>query len=346
MPTVSMILTALAFLLCVVLTGVVRQYALRSAMLDIPNERSSHTVPTPRGGGLAISITVLSSVIGLWFLGELQSSWLLALGGGGLLVSLIGWIDDHRHVSPVWRALGQLVAAYWAMYWIGGLGGLELGYFSLDAGWPGLFIAGFVIAWIVNLYNFMDGSDGIASIQGISAASTAAILLFAVQETALATLMAVLAAACCGFLVWNWPPAKIFMGDVGSYLLGFMFAVVAVITNHNGSVSIFVWLILLGVFFWDASFTLMMRFKNGEKWYSAHKSHAYQRIIQCGYSHRQVMFAVLFIDLFVLIPLAVLTHLKQEFTLPTVVLSTLLMFALWCYIQRLHGRLSRMECQD
>ncbi len=233
-----MILTALAFLLCVLLTAVVRQYALRCAMLDIPNERSSHTVPTPRGGGLAISLTVLSSVIGLWFLGELQSSWLLALGGGGLLVSLIGWIDDHRHVSPVWRALGQLLAAYWALYWIGGLGALGLGYFSLDTGWPGLFIAGFVIAWVVNLYNFMDGSDGIASIQGITAASTAAILLFAVQETALATLMAVLAAACCGFLVWNWPPAKIFMGDVGSYLLGFMFAVVAVITNHNGSVSI------------------------------------------------------------------------------------------------------------
>jgi glycosyltransferase WbpL len=293
-----------AFFVTVLLTGVSRRYALRRALLDVPNERSSHSVPTPRGGGLAIAVTLAVGIAVLGWLGPMQANLVWALLGGGVLVAGIGWLDDHRHVPPRWRASVHVAAAIWAVYCLGGLTQLTLGGESWRLGWSGSLLAVIAIVWLINLYNFMDGIDGLAGVEGVSAGLGAAALLWWSGAPGLAAAAALVAMSCGGFLWWNWPPARIFMGDVGSGLLGYCFAVLALAGEKSGSVPAVAWLILLAVFVLDATFTLISRVLRGEQWYTAHRGHAYQRGVQLGYSHRRVTSTVGGINILILFPLA------------------------------------------
>lgn len=317
-----------------VLTGLVRAYALRRALLDIPNERSSHTVPTPRGGGLAFTGVFLLTValLGVWSL--LDGAVAAALVGGGLAVAAVGWVDDHRPVPAAWRALVHAAAAGWALFWLGGLPVLQAGGGRIVLGEWGTVLALLGIVWLTNLYNFMDGIDGLAGVEAVTTGGGAALLLWAAGQWGLALASAVVAASALGFLVWNWPPARIFMGDVGSGLLGYTFAVLAVAGEHSGGLPIFVWVILLAVFVGDATYTLFKRIANGERWYTAHRGHAYQRAVQVGMAHRKVTLTVLVLNVLVLLPLAGLAVRFRALQPWLLVLVMIGGWVLWRAVQR------------
>lgn len=297
MGTVLLFMAVAAFLL----TGLVRRYALAASLLDIPNARSSHDVPRPRGGGLAVVLVVLGA---LAWQGEISFAGLLALGFGGAAVAAIGWADDRTGVPARWRLPVHLLAATWVV-WLAGVpalplpGGGEWGWGMLGALALVLFIT-----WVLNLYNFMDGIDGIAGIEAVTVAGVAAALLWGLGEPEWAAVAALIGAASLGFLLWNWPPAKIFMGDGGSGFLGFALAALAVLTWAEAGVSIWAWLILLGVFIVDASITLVRRVLRGERFYEAHRTHAYQHASRQYGSHLPVTVAVGIINLAWLAPWA------------------------------------------
>jgi Fuc2NAc and GlcNAc transferase len=270
----------------------VRRYAISRSLLDIPNERSSHQIATPRGGGLAISAVILGGVLLLLGLGALDRATAYALLGG-FGISCIGWLDDRGHVPAIWRASVHLLAALWALYWLGGLPSVHLGAFEWSLQGFGVPIAALGIVWMTNLYNFMDGIDGIAAGEALVVGSFGVCLLMFQAAPGLATVCALIAGSSAGFLVWNWAPAKIFMGDVGSSLLGFLFGVLAVASENSRAIPLLLWILLLGAFTVDATATLLRRFVRGERWYAAHRSHAYQKAVLAGLRHAQVTSAVL-----------------------------------------------------
>jgi len=282
-----------AFLVSCWLTSFVRRYALRHSIVDRPNPRSSHTVPTPRGGGIAIAVSWFLALAGLVVSGELDMWVGIALLVGGGAIALIGWLDDRRHLSAGIRAGVHLAAAAWAVWCLGGFPSFNVGTGIVPLGWLGGALAVIGIAWLTNLYNFMDGIDGLAAGEAVGVGLVGGVLLAAAGATGLSLVALALAAAAGGFLVFNWPPAKIFMGDVGSGLLGYAFGVLALASERAGAVPLIVWMILLAVFIVDATATLVRRIVKGERWYEAHRSHSYQRAVQAGYSHRDVTLAVM-----------------------------------------------------
>jgi Fuc2NAc and GlcNAc transferase len=322
-----------AFITSTLLVAVVRRYAIKR-LLDHPNERSSHATPTPRGGGLAIAIVFHLGVAGLWWMNILPIFVALALLGGGLLVALIGWLDDHRHIPAGWRALVHVVASSWAVYCLGGISQLNLGSFNLPLSGIGSILAVIGIVWLINLYNFMDGIDGIAGGQGICAALMGGALLWLAGNQGLAVTSWLLAATCAGFLVWNWPPARIFMGDVGSGLIGFIFGVLALASEQADAVPILIWVLLLALFVGDSTLTLLKRLIQGEKWYTAHRSHGYQRLIQRGLSHQSVTVRVIGFNILVLWPLALWGWQVPEWLLWLFLATAILMVFIWWRIQR------------
>lgn len=329
----SIILVLLGLPASWVLTGLVFRYTMSRGILDIPNHRSSHTVATPRGGGLAIVVTFLAGVLVLTELGIVPSRLGVAILGGGLLVAGIGWLDDKNGgLSALIRACVHVVAAVWAIYWLGGLPSLSLGFthITIPPLWTCLATVG--IVWSINLYNFMDGIDGIAGSEAVSVAVVGGVLTAASGAWDLAWLSWMLGLSCAGFLVWNWPPAKIFMGDVGSGFLGFMFAVMAIATENRGVVPLFAWILLLGVFVVDATATLIRRMLRGERWYEAHRSHAYQLVVRAGYSHKQTVVAVLAVNA-VLSGLAVIVCMWPEHMVHVVLIAMGSLLAVYLSIQ-------------
>jgi Fuc2NAc and GlcNAc transferase len=292
-------------LLAAFITGAVWRYALHR-LLDLPNARSSHRTPTPRGGGLAIVAAFSLALLYLYFSKALPFELLMALAAL-LPLAAIGFLDDHGHVPARWRFLLQMSAAAWALFWMGGFSAVALAGQTVDLGWAGNVLGALFIVWLLNLFNFMDGIDGIAGVETITMSTSAAVLMGGAGEGAwpgAPQAALVLAAATAGFLVWNWPPARIFMGDVGSGMLGYVLAVLALWTAGRHELSLAVWLILGGVFLVDATLTLWVRVLRGERWYEAHRRHAYQHASQRWASHKRVSVAVLTINLVWLLPLA------------------------------------------
>ncbi len=296
--------------------------APRMGLVHEPNDRSSHGVMVPHGGGLGIVLA--GSIAGSWLMGEtLKISMVVGLA---LPLALVGLLDDIRHVSAGIRfALqGSVVAAL--LWLMGPLPEMALthpqgGEGLLIGGWllPGLlFFAGL---WWVNLFNFMDGIDGIAGVQAVSMLGVAAALaLFAqpdVIHSAVWWLMLCVVSATLGFLLLNWPPARIFMGDVGSTWLAFVIFALALLSIQSGWLSYAAWAILAALFVSDATVTLLTRMARGERWYEAHRSHAYQRLSRRLFiegvldesarrtmAHRRVTLGVLVVNLLWLAPLA------------------------------------------
>lgn len=292
-------------LLTLVLAGGLRRYAVARQLMDIPNERSSHEVPTPRGGGVAFVLVFLASVPLLASAGliEWRLGWAL-LGAGGC-VALLGLADDHRHIAARWRLLGHFAAAFWAIRWLGGLPPIELFGLDVTAGWFGDVVAALFLVWMINLYNFMDGIDGIAGIEAVCV-TAGAVACYALVDVAVLGGAAelVLLCAVAGFLYWNFPSARLFMGDAGSGFLGLVLGVLALGAAWQEPRLLWCWLILLGVFVVDATFTLLRRLLRGEAVYQAHRSHAYQVASRRFASHVRVSSTVAAINLFWLLPLA------------------------------------------
>src|SRR5574337_152653 len=170
------------------LTGGLRRYALARSLMDVPNARSSHTVPTPRGGGVAIVVSFLLTLPIGAALGFVSWPAAYALLGAGAGIALLGFLDDHGHIAARWRLLGHFAGAAWVLFWLGGLPALKVVGLSVDLGWPGHVLAAIYLVWVLNLYNFMDGIDGIASVEALCVCFGGAVLYVLVGEPALAGL--------------------------------------------------------------------------------------------------------------------------------------------------------------
>ncbi len=287
------------------LTGLLRRYALARSLIDIPNERSSHSVPTPRGGGVAIVLTFLIALLVLESVSAFSNSLFWALLGAGCLVALIGFLDDHGHIPSRLRLITHFAAAGWALYWMGGLPPLPLFGVMLDFGWMGHLLAAVYLVWLLNLYNFMDGIDGIAGIEAVSVCLAGVVLyLSSFDDFILMTPMLLLAVAVLGFLFWNFPKAKIFMGDAGSGFVGIVLGVLSIQAAWLAPELFWGWVILLGVFIVDATVTLLRRVASGEKFDEAHRSHAYQYASRRFASHKWVSLVVGLINVVWLFPIA------------------------------------------
>ena len=288
------------------LTYGLRQYALAHQLIDIPGERSSHSAPTPRGGGVAILVSFMTVLL-LLAVTDLQA-WSSAstLLGAGMSVALVGFIDDHKHIAARWRLLAHFVASAWALTSIGGPPSIVVFGSALGSGWGGAGLASIYLVWLLNLYNFMDGIDGIASVEAIFVCVGGALLYWLSGQPGLAVAPLLLAAAVTGFLYWNFPPARIFMGDAGSGFLGFTLAVMSLQAGWVSPALFWAWVILLGVFVVDATLTLLRRLVSGEKVYEAHRTHAYQYAARRFGRHLPVTLFVAAINLCWLLPIAVL----------------------------------------
>lgn len=258
------------------LTSALRRYALSKSLIDVPNARSSHTVPTPRGGGVSIVLSFLLLLPLLSIFSLLPWASTFGLLGAGAGIAVLGFLDDHGHIAARWRLLGHFSAAVWALFWLGGIPPLTILGVVFDMGWIGVVLSLFYLVWMLNLYNFMDGIDGLASIQAISVCLGAALISTLMGFSSLAWAPLLLSFTVAGFLYWNFPPAKIFMGDAGSGFLGVTLGILSLQAACTSPSLVWVWLILMGVFVVDATFTLIRRLVRGDKVYEAHRSHAYQ----------------------------------------------------------------------
>jgi len=306
-------------------------------MLDVPNVRSSHEVPTPRGGGIIFSALFLLAVAAFLAAAVPHPELWIALLGGGALVVCVGWLDDCRGMPSFVRLALYAVAAVWSAAWIGGLPVLSLGFVDIRLGWAGYAVSWAFILAFTNIYNFMDGIDGLAGSEGATVALAAGILLLCSGQPFIGWLFVGLSVALGGFLRWNWQPARIFMGDVGSNLLGFVFATAALSTGQFSSVSIWVWAILLGVFIVDGFMTFSRRLAKKLPPYQAHRSHAYQGAVQRGYSHARLAAAVVGINV-LLAGLATIAWLWPEIAIALVLFSYALLIALHLRYSPLRGR--------
>ena len=252
---------------------------------------------------LATSIALVALAI----LGVLPLRMFLAFAVGGAAVAIVGYIDDRRGLAARTRLAVHFAAGAWALFCLGGAPPLQVGHEIISLGWPGHILALFGVVWTLNLFNFMDGIDGLAASQGVFIPCAAAAISILVGQAAATPAVALaFGAACAGFLWWNWPPAKIFMGDVGSGYLGYMIAVMALMAGRESPTAVWTWLVLGGVFFADATVTLIKRLSRGERVYEAHRTHAYQILARRWGSHRRVTVLAILINVLWLLPCAIL----------------------------------------
>lgn len=293
------------------MTAALRRYALSRSLMDIPNARSSHTLPTPRGGGLSFVVAFLMAALCIALTGHIAPYVVVGVLGAGGLVAVIGFMDDHGHIAARWRLLGHFAAAAWGLAWLGGMPPISVFGFTLAPLWLSSLFGALYLVWLLNLYNFMDGIDGLASVEAICVCVGASLLYWVTDHAHHAWLPLLLAATVAGFLCWNFPPARIFMGDAGSGFLGMVLGLLALLAGWVNPLLFWGWLILLGVFVVDATFTLVWRLLRGDKVYEAHRSHAYQYATRHHGSHRTVTLAVAAINLGWLLPVAMVVVVFQ-----------------------------------
>lgn len=316
-------------------------WTIRRQILDVPNERSSHSRPTPRGGGLVIVVVTLAAWAAHSFLvGELTNPPLfaiLAYLGGAVAIAYTSWKDD-LHPLPNWMRFGvHSGAALLAMAIMGYWQSMRVPLLGLvEVGWLGIPLTFLWIVGLTNAYNFMDGIDGLAGGQGAIAALGWTLLAWRLEQPVIMGLALFLVAVTAGFLVHNWPPARIFMGDVGSAFFGYTFAVLPLLHSPSTERVPFAALILVWPFVFDTGFTFVRRLHNRERIFEAHRSHLYQRLVIAGYTHRDVTLlylAIAFVN--VLLALWWLGDTEmQGLILALLVIESLLLWSLVLYRER------------
>lgn len=299
----SILFFLIFFILAFGFTYFMRAYALKKNIIDNPNERSSHSVPTPRGGGVAV---VASYLLGLAFLMYNQQLVIpvgLTLMAAGFVIALLGFLDDRGHINSMLRLAIHFLVAIGVVISLGGFGEVNV-FNGFQLGFVANIIAVLFLVWLLNLYNFMDGINGIASIEAITVTVSMAMLYLLLNVGLNHQILLLLAACVLGFLLWNFPKAKIFMGDACSGFLGLILGILALIALKENLALFCAWIICLGLFIVDATFTLIRRVITGHKMYDAHRSHTYQILSRHFNSHTPVTLAVAAINIFWLLPIA------------------------------------------
>ncbi|WP_312328327.1 glycosyltransferase family 4 protein [Stenotrophomonas sp.] len=303
-----------------VLTACARYYALRRNLLDQPGERRSHGVATPRGGGIAIVLTLLLAVVAGALYWPQARTTLLVFGLGLALVAGIGWWDDHRPLPAVRRLLVHVVAASL-------LAGLV--WNATGNPWQAALALLFTTS-LINIWNFMDGINGIATTQAILAGAAFALVL----PGPLALAGVVLALACLGFLPFNFPRARIFMGDVGSGALGYAVAALVCLASVATTVSWLLLLVPLTAFLVDAGFTLLARMLSGQRWMEPHTQHLYQRAVKGGATHTSVTGMYFVFGLFSITVFNACTYLQPRWEAAVAVTWIISATGLWLLLRK------------
>ena len=294
------------------LTGLVRSLAIRFSILDIPNYRSSHAGNIPRAGG--VSFVILGSLVIGYFgiVGTFSERTVLIIGIPTLLLSIVGFLDDIFSLPNRIRLLAQLLIFGFVTY---SLNTEIIEMYNLTSNisaWFTLLIVCLCLVWLINLFNFMDGTDGIASIEVICTFSSMALLFYMDGNEQWTMLMLLQISILLGFLIWNWPPAKIFMGDGGSFYLGSLLGISGILSSTQSNVPLGCWLVLLAAFIGDATYTLIVRIVSGQKWYRPHRSHLYQNLARTTGSHKIVSLYLMSFNLIWLLPVSLYLYQNPE----------------------------------
>jgi Fuc2NAc and GlcNAc transferase len=310
------IITLLSVGLVMASSVITRQLIVNShrfSKMDIPNERSSHITPTPRGGGIAFVATSLIGFLLLILNNALNGTELLALCCAGSIVAVAGHLDDRQKISGATvRLVLHAISAVILIIGVGIPSELALFDQTVNTGIIGSILGVVYLVWLLNLFNFMDGTDGIAASEAIFVVLAGAFLSYHVLSDANHSAAAItLAASTFGFILYNWSPAKIFMGDVGSGFLGIVIGGLSLIAANQDPELLWVWIILLAVFVSDATATLIRRLLRKQKPHVAHRSHAYQHLAIKLNSHAKVALLVLAVNIAWLLPIAFLVADKQ-----------------------------------
>jgi Fuc2NAc and GlcNAc transferase len=299
------VLLPIATLLTLLLTILIRKNAIQKNQLDIPNERSSHTAPTPRGAGVAVATVFIVGLLALRVAEKISDETFISIALPGFFVAIIGRLDDLGYLtSAKWRLVGHFLVAIVAVWLVGGLPSLPIANSSIDFGMAGNVLAVIYLVWMLNLFNFMDGIDLITGVETITASGATAIFLANKADGDFWLVPAILAATVLGFMFLNIPPAKIFLGDVGSGFIGFVIAVISLVTADENALIAWAMVILLAVFISDSTVTLLRRVIKREHLYVAHRTHAYQNLTKRVNKHLSVSLGVGAINLFWLLPIA------------------------------------------
>ena len=319
---VLFIVSLISFALVAVLTLGVIKFAPRLGLVDIPVARSAHSIPKPLGGGVALAVPYFLCVTWLSANGVVSDSLQAYLAC--LFIMLLGFYDDRWRLASRVRLPLQLLLGFVAVRSIG-VATVDFGFFMLADPYVLTLLAVLSIVWLANLTNFMDGIDGIAGSQLLST-SLSCILLLLVWESggtkvvsgnialdAILILSTVLVASALGFLLWNWSPARLFMGDAGSGFIGFSLGLLALETLVSQRMSVWSWVLLLGVFIADTAVTLAARIVRGAIWYEGHSQHAYQILARRLESHGRVVLLLLSVNFFWLLPLAWLAGILSDY---------------------------------
>ena len=285
------------------------RYGPRFGLLDTPVARSAHVAPKPLGGGAALAAPYFLCVI--WFVASAAISESALAYLGCLFIVVLGFSDDRWQLSSKVRLPVQFIVSLAAVRAIG-VDSVDFGFFSLSEPLTLSLLAVLSLVWLCNLTNFMDGIDGIAASQLLVTSLSCVVLLVGLDAAAgesgehdvVLTLSVVLAASAAGFLLWNWSPASLFMGDAGSGFIGFALGLLALESLVTQRMSVWSWVLLLGVFIADTAVTLLVRIIRGERWYEGHSQHAYQILSRRLNSHSRVVGGVILINICWLLPLA------------------------------------------
>lgn len=316
----------LSLFLSLIVSRLMIRLAIKIHAVDLPNQRSSHTMPTPRGGGISFIVSFLIGFTGLYAIDIVDTPNFIALTAGGTLVALGGYWDDVRGLAAKWRLCLHVVAVALALFFGGS------GYLSIGSGWA-LGFSAFAWIWLINLYNFMDGIDGLATLEAVVVSFAGAIQLSLFAPLGSWLFPCLLLGVCViGFYPVNRTPAKIFMGDAGSGFLGFILGGIAVATILANQLTVTSWLILLAVFWVDATWTLLYRIFTGQPWYRPHCTHSYQRLAKRWNNHLATTFALMAINVFWLLPLSTLSLLYPSNSIIILLAAIGPLIALCCWL--------------
>jgi len=326
-----LVLCLVFFIVTFLFTGFMRLYALKKNIIDNPNERSSHSVPTPRGGGVAVVCGYLMALAVLICSQQLTVHIGLTIIAAGFIIALLGFLDDHGHINSMLRLAIHFLVAIAVVISLGGFGSVNV-FGEVQLGFLANIIAVLFLVWLLNLYNFMDGINGIASVEAITVTVSMATLYYLLNISLHSDVLWLLGACVFGFLLWNFPKAKIFMGDACSGFLGLVLGILALIALKENVALFCAWIICLGVFIVDATYTLIKRVFNGHKMYDAHRSHSYQILSRKWNSHTPVTLVVAAINILWLFPIAYLTA-SQSFVYPELAVLVAYLPLIWFAVQ-------------
>lgn len=306
---IKIFLLVCAFVFSVIGVLVYRKLAVRFNIVAKTNFRTLHNSEIPKGSGIVFALVFIILVFILSTQGLVSYDLSILICWGGLVATIFGFIDDVIDVPAIIKLLVQISLCSFVVFSFGEApllidtmqAPINIGIFGMVA-----YIG--ILVWLINLYNFMDGVDGMAASGTVFiCAAVSTILFFVSGNIEISLVVALLAFSCLGFLIFNWPPASIFMGDAGSVFIGYIFGVLIIYTMLHSNITIWTWLTVFGYFGFDTTTTLILRVFRVKRWYGAHRSHAYQNLARVWDSHKKVTSIVLCYHLFWILPLTILS---------------------------------------